>query len=47
MFEFDFPYAHNREIQKESYVYILFGNMKRNKMNSFQCSRNIPVDADQ
>lgn len=47
MFEFDFPSAQNGDIQKEMYVYILFGNMKRNQMNSFQCNQNVPGAADQ
>lgn len=47
MLELDFPYAHNGDIQKEMYVYFLFGSIKRNQMNSLQCYQNFQVAADQ
>lgn len=41
MSEFDFPHAHNGDVPKETYVYFLFGNTKRNQVNSLQCNQNI------
>lgn len=47
MLELDLPYAHNGDIQKEMYVYFLFGSIKRNQTNSLQCYQNFQVAADQ
>ena len=43
MFEFDFPYAHNGDIQKDMCVYFPFGSIKRGEMNSLQCIQNTQV----